>query len=187
MSRTLKQWLLIGLGFVLLVTIGYFLFKVIEASFSLLQSVDPTVGAAIVAAVATVMVGPYTQYVLKKRQIDDAHREKKIQIYEEFMKMAADHLAQENENLKQKMIPQEKVIEFFYRFKTDLILRGSPQVIKAIAKFELVSSESGDVLGAVDEIYRAMRRDVGLSNFGLKHKELVGVYLKSEDRAKLLR
>ena len=187
MSRTLKQWFLIGLGFVLFAAIGYFLFKAVEVSFTFLQSVNPTVGAAIVAAVATVMVGIYTQYLLKKRQMDDAHREKKIQIYEEFMKMAAAHLAQENENLKQKKIPQEKVVEFLFRFKTDLILRGSSQVIKAMAKFESVSSEGGDVLGAVDEIYRAMRKDVGLSNFGLKHKELVGVYLKSEDRAKLLR
>lgn len=187
MSRTLKQWFLIGLGLVLLAAIGYVLFEAVEASFSFLQLVNPTVGAAIVAAVATVMVGLYTQYVLKKRQMDDAHREKKIQIYEEFMKMAADQLAQGNENLKQKKIPQEKVIEFIFRFKTDLILRGSSQVIKAMAKFESVSSEGGDVLGAVDEIYRAMRKDVGLSNFGLKHGELVGVYLKSEDRAKLLR
>ncbi len=89
MSRTPKQWFLIGLGFGLLAAIGYFLFKAVEASFSFLQSVNPTVGAAIVAAVATVMVGLYTQYVLKKRQMDDAHREKKILIYEEFMKMAA--------------------------------------------------------------------------------------------------
>ncbi len=119
--------------------------------------------------------------------LDEAHREKKIQIYEEFMKMAAAHLAQENQNLKQKKIPQDKVVEFFFRFNTDLILRGSARVIKAMAKFESVSLEGGDVLSAVDEIYRAMRKDVGLSNFGLIHKELVGVYLKSEDRAKLFR
>lgn len=187
MLKTVKLWLRIGLGFVLLAALGYLLFKTIEGSFSFLQSINPTVGAAIVAAVATVMFGLYTQYVLKKRQLDDAHREKKIQIYEEFMRMAAAHLAQENENLKQKKIPQEKLVEFFFRFKTDLILRGSAGVIKAMAKFESVSSEGGDVLGAVDEIYRAMRKDVGLSNFGLKHRELVGVYLKSEDRAKLLR
>lgn len=187
MLRTLKKWLQLGLSFVLLAGLGYALYKTIEVSFSFLESVNPTVGAAIIAAVATVMLGLYTQLLLKKRQLDDAHREKKIQIYEEFMKMAAAHLAQENQNLKQKKIPQEKVVDFFFRFKTDLILRGSARVIKAMAKFESVSSEGGDVLSAVDEIYRAMREDVGLSNFGLKHKELVGVYLKSEDRAKLFR
>lgn len=186
MPRTLR-WFQIAGGLVLLAAIGYSLFKIVEVSFSYLQSVNPTVGAAIVAAVATFMVGIYTQYLLKKRQMDDVHREKKIQIYEEFIKMAAAHLAQENENLKQKKIPQEEVVEFLFRLKNDLILRGSARVIKAMAKFESVSSEGGDVLGAVDEIYRAMRKDVGLSNFGLKHRELVGVYLKSEDRDKLLR
>ena len=161
------------------------MYKTIELSFSFLRAVNSTVGAAIIAAFASVILGIYTQFLLKKRQLDDVHREKKIQIYEEFMKMAAVHLAQENQNVKQKKIPQEKVVEFFYRFKTDLILRGSGRVIRAIGKFESVCSENGDVLAAVDEIYRAMRKDVGLSNFGLKHKELVGVYLKSEDRAKL--
>lgn len=187
MQRTLKRWFQIGAGLVLLAVIAYFLLKFVEMFFIFLQSINPTVGAAIVAAVATVMIGIYTQYLLKKRQMDDVHREKKIQIYEEFMKMAAAHLAHENEHLKQKKIPQEKVVEFLFKFKTDLILRGSAQVIKAMAKFESVSSEGGEVLGAVDGIYRAMRKDVGLSNFGLKHRELIGVYLKSEDRAKLLR
>lgn len=186
MLRNLKQWLQLGLGFVSLAAVGYALYKAIESSFSFLQAANPTVGASIIAAVATVLLGIYTQYLLKKRQLEDVHREKKIQIYEEFMKMAAAHLAQENSNLKQKKIPQEKVAEFFFRFKTDLILRGSSRVIKAISKFEAASSEGGDVLAAVDEIYRAMRKDVGLSNFGLKHKELVGVYVKSEDRTNLL-
>lgn len=171
----------------MLAIVGYLIFKIIELSFAFLQALNPTVGAAIVAAVATVMLGIITQYLLKKRQLDDAHREKKIQIYEEFMKMAAAHLAQQNENLKQKKIPQEKIVEFFFKFKTDLILRGSTGVIRAMAKFESVSAESGDVLGSVDDIYRAMRKDVGLSNFGLKPKELVAVYLKSEDRSQLLR
>lgn len=89
--------------------------------------------------------------------------------------------------LSRKRYRWRTVAEFIFRFKTDLILRGSARVIKAIAKFESISSDSGDVLSAVDEIYRAMRKDVGLSNFGLKHRELVAVYLKSEDRETLLR
>jgi len=182
-----KHWLQIGLGIVLLGVTGYALFKSVQVSFYFLERVNPAIGAAIIAAVATVMLGLYTQYVLKKRQLDDVHREKKIQIYEEFMKMAAAHLAQENQNLKRELIPLASVVEFFFQFKTDLILRGSVRVIKAMAKFESASSEGGDVLGAVDEIYRAMRKDVGLSNFGLRHRELVGVYLRSEDRAKLFR
>jgi len=71
-----------------LIIIGYLLFKSLELLFSFLQSVNPTVGASIIAGVTTVMVGIATQYLPKKRQLDDVHREKKIQIYEEFMKMA---------------------------------------------------------------------------------------------------
>jgi len=185
--KSAKKWLQIGLGFVVLAGIGYFLFKTIEVSFVFLQSVNPTVGAAIIAAVATVILGLYTQYLLKKRQLDDVHREKKIQIYEKFIRMAAAHLAETNQNLKQEKITQDKVVEFFFHLKTDLILRGSARVIKALAKFEAVSAEEGDVLSAVDEIYRAMRKDVGLSNVGLRPKELVGIYLSSDDRAKLIR
>lgn len=84
MPRTLKLWFQIGSGFVLLAVIAHFLLKFVEMFFIFLQSVNPTVGAAIVAAVATVMIEIYTQYLLKKRQMDDVHREKKIQIYEEF-------------------------------------------------------------------------------------------------------
>lgn len=105
--KTVKDRLQIGAGFVILIIIGYLLFKSLELLFSFLQSVNPTVGASIIAGVTTVMVGIATQYLLKKRQLDDVHREKKIQIYEEFMVMAAAHLAQDNENLKQEKIPLE--------------------------------------------------------------------------------
>jgi len=184
--KTVKASLQMGAGFVTLAIVGYLLIKTVELSFVFLQSLNAAVGAAIVAAVTTIMVGIVTQYQLKKRQLDDAHREKKIQIYEEFMKVAASYLAQQNENLKQEQMLQERIVEFFFRFKTDLVLRGSAGVIKAMAKFESVSSDGGDVLGAIDEIYRAMRKDVGLSNFGLRHRELVAVYLRSEDRKELL-
>jgi len=49
-----------------LIIIGYLLFKSLELLFSFLQSVNPTVGASIIAGVTTVMVGIATQYLLKK-------------------------------------------------------------------------------------------------------------------------
>jgi hypothetical protein len=128
-----------------------------------------------------------TQYQIRKRQAEESHREEKIKLYSKFLDTIASSVAHENKNLNQKKMPQNELLKFLFAFKTGLVLRGSSEVIHAMAKFEDMSRADGDVLGAVDDVYRAIRKDVGLSNRGLKRNELVGVYLKSEDRQKIVR
>ena len=50
---------------------------------------------------------------------------------------------------------------------------GAPKVINAHLKFDKVSRSGGNVLYAVDELYRAIREDIGLSNKGLNEHLLM--------------
>ena len=190
-SKAPKEWLQLLVGTVVIALIAYLVFNLTKLFLDFLSQVDPTVGAAIIASMTTILVGLGgalgAQYQIKMRQADETHREEKIRLYSKFLEMAASHLAQENKNLNQRWIPEKELVKFFFEFKTGIILRGSPGVIRALAIFEGVSASNGDVLGAVDGIYREIRKDIGLSNSGLKSKELVAVYLKHEDRDTLLR
>lgn len=68
-------------------------------------------------------------------------------------------------------------------FKRDLMFRASPQVIKAIIRFEKKSGNQKNdkiVLRLVDDIYLAMRKDIGQSNFGLQNLEMIQLFLKDK-------
>jgi hypothetical protein len=72
-----------------------------------------------------------------------------------------------------------ELADFFVKYKTNVILWGSPQVINAQLKFESASTTGENVLYATDRLYLAIRADLGLSNRGLGNRQLIKMYLKN--------
>ncbi len=69
--------------------------------------------------------------------------------------------------------------EFFITFTRDLIVWGSPNVIKAYENFKLGSLTSGtNAVLLVDDILREIRSDLGNSNRGIKRGDLIKLFLK---------
>ena len=84
-----------------------------------------------------------------------------------------------NDYLKGPEIPEKELVELMLRFKTDIMLWASPEVINAFNSFQESSGKGGiGTLVAVDRLYRAIRSDIGLSNRGLPVNSLVKMYLK---------
>ena len=165
---------LIGLG---LITGAGYLFWM-----TFLKGANPSISAAVVGAMATVLVGVvgslYTQSQIKKREIEEAHRPRKVEIYKGFLDMIARMMADQNPNVSLEAPTPQELIDFLVEFKTDIMLWGSPKVIRAQLDFEKVSNSDGNVLVAVDALYRAIREDIGLSNRGLDKHQLVKMLLK---------
>tara|TARA_R110002050_G_scaffold269917_2_gene412698 strand:- start:237763 stop:238377 length:615 start_codon:yes stop_codon:yes gene_type:complete len=187
MSKTSKilQFSSVLFGFVLIFGAGYLLWLVATRLLTFLESANPSVSAAIVGAMATVLVGVggalYTQSQIKKREIEEAHRARKVEIYKDFLDIAARMMAEGNENVSLKPPSQQELVDFLVGFKTNVVLWGSPKVINAQLNFQKVSSEGGHVLKAVDQLYKAIREDIGLSNRGLDRHQLVKMYLSNPD------
>jgi hypothetical protein len=72
-----------------------------------------------------------------------------------------------------------ELADFFVKYKTNVILWGSPQVINAQLKFESATTTGENVLYAADRLYLAIRADLGLSNRGLGNRQLIKMYLKN--------
>jgi len=92
-----------------------------------------------------------------------------------------------NQNLAIKEIEPGELASYLFRFKSEILLWGSPRVIRAQIKFESVAGKVDIKLlfNAVNELYMAIREDVGLSNFGLNSLELMKLYLNEEARSQL--
>lgn len=173
------------LGFSAIFGGGYLAWLIVSRLFTFLESANPSVSAAIVGAMATVLVGIsgalYTQNEIKKREIEDAHRSRKVEIYKEFLYLIPRIMAEGNSNVSIKPPSQQELVDFMIGFKTNVVLWGSPSVINAQLNFQRTSAEGGNVLVAADRLYKAIREDIGLSNRGLSNNQLVKMYLKNPD------
>ncbi|MBO1529760.1 hypothetical protein J3492_00840 [Psychrobacter sp. F1192] len=76
---------------------------------------------------------------------------------------------------------QQELEDYFIDFSKKLTLWASPEVIIAWSKFRNnANNDSTDTLSNVDNIYRAMRKDLGNSNKGLNNKAIINLYLNEQ-------
>jgi len=140
-------------------------------------SVVITTSATLIVGLGAVLI---SQNRIKKRELAEAHREKKIELYTRFNEMIFKIFAGNNENVTGNKPNEQKLVDFMMKFKRDLMFRASPKVIRAMNNFEKYSDEPNKIIRYVDDLYRAMREDIGLSNFGLNSFELMQIILKDK-------
>ena len=172
----------IVLGLILIAILIYVGWTSISFFIDSLKNADAKIASAIIAGMFTIFAGLtaviITQRQIKLRDIQEAHREKKIEIYNNFITAATTMVAAQNENLDIEPLSEKELISVMFNFKKEILLWGSPEVIKAQLKFQtLAHTGAGVVLFAVNDIYKAMRNDIGLSNSGLNNNELIKLFM----------
>ena len=132
------------------------------------------------AAVLTVVLG---QFASKGREIREAHRQKKNELYNSFLNTTKTIIKNGSGAVT------EELIDKLRDFQSDLILYGSSSVIKSFEKWQLKASSPEESDGAafaeLDNLYKSFRKDLGLSNRGLYGGDLIKLYLKPEEWSKL--
>jgi len=178
----IKKVLHLLLGLSMIAGILYCAWRVILFFVKIMQQINTSVAAAIIGAMATITAGIVaviiTQRQTKLREIAEAHREKKVEIYDKFLTIIIRILKSTNENIKAEPISEEELILLLVDFKREILLWGSPQVIKAQLHYESVAGNTRMMFHAVDQLYRAIREDIGLSNKGLQPLDLFKLFLK---------
>lgn len=175
------------LSILLVLGVGYAAYHLVTYLISLLSSIDKQVTASIIVASGTVLaaVGAalYVQKRTKEREIFEAHRPQKIEVYKQFMETistVSGKSKDENVDTSSEEFAKE-FEEFFIIFTRDLIVWGSPSVIKAYENFRLGANSSSNVIFLVDDILREIRADLGNSNNGIKRGDLIKLFLKNPD------
>lgn len=176
-----KKIISVTLGLIMLVALIYGVYWLGLELIALLTKLQKEVVAALIGAMATVFVGIaaviISQKQSKQRDIDESHRPKKVEIYTKFLDAVSGLMVAQNENVSKKGMTEQELVDYLVEFKTELLLWGCPQVIKRQLEFEEVSRSNGNIFTAVNNLYKAIREDIGLSNKGLNSHELVKMYL----------
>jgi hypothetical protein len=181
MIRKNKQIVKQILGFILLCAIIYGVWMLALKFVDAISKASPEVTAAIIGAMATVFGGIaivlITQRDSRFQAAEEAHRLRKVDIYKSFIEVASKMIASSNKKLSIKEPTQDELIKFAFRFKSDILLWGSPSVIKSYIAFEDATQDNAEILSAVNALYAAIRSDIGLSNRGLNNHELVKIFI----------
>jgi hypothetical protein len=160
----------------------YLCWVVLTRFLGFLENANPSVASAVIGTMATLLVAfwsnLYVQQQVKLREIEEAHRPKKTEIYEKFLNVLSHQLAASNPLVETTALSEDELLKYFLELQTQLLLWGSPEVIKAFQSFKTGSSSEKHPLIGVDKLLRAIRNDIGLSNQGLDSHELVKMYLK---------
>jgi len=168
------------------------------------SKVDKDITVAIVAAagtiLASVVVVSITQYNTKQMEVAETHRLQKIEVYSEFGDLVFSIFQMIKipsrtdlpDDAKQELLrdAQSDLEKKYASFSRKLLLWGSPEVIQSWLKFmansrsidaqpsEAKSAEAGlRNLLFMDDVFRAMREDLELSNSGLGEGDLVKAFL----------
>jgi hypothetical protein len=172
-------------GIVCISGIFYLLWLVGSFFINNLVAIDPRISVPVIGTMITAIIGLsatiITQRQTKLREIEEAHREKKVEIYQKFIKTVTSLIAGQNEQVTIKAPTDQEVIDSIFTYKTEILLWGSPKVIKSQLEFAKTTNSGGDTLSvftSVNNIYKAIREDIGLSNEGLNDLELIKIFLK---------
>lgn len=143
--------------------------------FKYLQSIPKELGAALIAAgttifvaTATVMIGRFYE---RQKELDALYRDKKTEIYDEFLKELFKHFFNQNKSNEkdeyQEKKEQEELIEFLQDFIRKLILWSGPEVIDSFVKWkDNIQKQSPDIntIMLMEDFLKAIRSDLRHSN-----------------------
>lgn len=148
-------------------------FDLASALVSGAKELEPTIYVPLSITVLTAIFGLtatlYTQRRTRLREIESAHRDRKLEIYFEFLKFIEIAMISSKPELGGKPLDKNELARKLVEFRTKAVLWGSLGVLKSVAK--LTSGKpSGtlEVFDTLEKIQREMRKDIGLSNFGLE-------------------
>ena len=178
-----KQRLLAVIGLLFFAGICIGTYFVIKYFIGLILSLDKQISATIIATSGTILTAVatlvFSQNLSKKREISEVHRPNKIKAYKFFMQMMIDILRRvkkDDKFLEDGKLPED-LQELFFELQSEMIVWGSPNVIKAYQTFRAQSVSGANVLLAVDNVLQEIRKDLGHSNKDLKRGDLIKLFL----------
>ncbi|WP_237062481.1 hypothetical protein [Microbulbifer zhoushanensis] len=122
------------------------------------------------------------QQQIREREIEESHRERKVAMYLEFVNMVSAFMQGGNPENKKKPLSQQQILDKIEKFQNGILLWGGPNVLRAYLHYRVVAVDCSDQLfPSIDQLYQAIREDIGLSNEGLNRLDTVRLYLKNPE------
>jgi hypothetical protein len=173
----------LALGFGLLAILAAAAIWSVVVFSSAFMAANPSVQAATIAALAAIASLIVTYLRERAKSVQEAHREKKIEVYSKFYDLMFSTLRAEKEGRQIDNLSEDpKFRDDWYSITRGILFYGSPRVVKAFSRVsrEANNGEVASVLSRMGDVLLAMRADIGLSNYGLNSISVHGVYVSDD-------
>lgn len=182
-KQRLSQLFLMAWSIFVAGVIMWLLYSGIKFVWGTLSSVNPSLAVGIIAASSTIIVSLATVLISKRLEqkalIKSQQRDKKMPMYEELIAFLF-RMSRASKDGK-NMPTEEEITDFMFGFTQKLLIWGSDDVVVAFAKFRRSSQGQGNVLFAVEEIWSAIRKDLGHNNKGISKGMLLSLIINDID------
>ncbi|WEK50918.1 MAG: hypothetical protein P0Y66_02225 [Candidatus Kaistia colombiensis] len=151
-----------------------------------LSASDATVQSAIIAGLFALVLLVFTYWTEQSKSRREAHRDKKIEAYSVFFDIIFQLIDAERPDGSKKInMESDEFRKEMIRLKRNIMFYGSPGVLNAFTDWLKSSSASHEstpekIFRRIGRILLAMRRDIGLSNFGLNELTIHQIYLTDD-------
>ena len=164
----MRKILTLILGFSIIGGIGYGSFMAVAGLWELFLSLDKQLSIGLLTAFTTVFVSTLTvmlgRYFERKREIESHFRASKIRMYDEFLSEFFKLFGDEEYN-------DGDLVPFLREWQRKMIVWGGAPVMSAYIKWnQHLKKHEPDAASVflMDDFFRAMRKDIGLTNSGLE-------------------
>lgn len=184
-QQRLAQIIGVVLG-ILMIAFGVFaLYYLFQLFLHTITNLNTTVTAALVTGSITIIgsVSAFAvgRYFEKRKEVEQAFREPRLQAYERFITRFA-------ELTGDKPAESGDLVAFLRQLNKEILLWAGPHLLKTYTSFLMSAADAhaGKTFFMLEDFYRAMREDLGHSNRGVKRGELLRLVLKADDVNALL-
>lgn len=191
MSRQKLQMVFGAILFVGLIVLAiYVLYLLVQGSSAFIgwvssqaADLDSTVMAAVITGSLTIVGSVYITSLNARRAQENAaaesNRGKKTEIYNAFVVSLIELL---NRQKAKKGEPSERDLKFMHDFVSQLMVHGGPAVIEAFGEWRTIGDniakqDNKEIMARVEKLLLEMRKELGISNKGLKKNELLGLII----------
>lgn len=140
-----------------------------------------TAAATVLAATIAVAVGKYYE---RKKDIEAHYREKKVEIYDQFLVELFEFMDSEGRRPGGNPKAAESLVKFLREWQRKMILWGGQDVLAAYMSW-IGGIRKGTIdiqsLLLMDKFFREIRKDLGHKSNNLEKGALVGLTLKRPD------
>jgi len=181
--QRLRRFFALAFAFAVLAGMVTLAIYAVISFFSYVSAVPKELGAALVAGATTILVATITimvgRYFERKKELDALYREKKTEVYDEFLKVFfqvwfSGGKVPEGEQ-------EQDLVKLFREFSVKLVLWSGPEVLEAFARWkEKMAEGHADAEGVfeTENFLNAIRADLRHSNRGVRRGWFARLFLQ---------
>lgn len=186
LSLSARRRISTAFALVLIAAVAAGLYVLLKSFWSAFNQLNPTVAAGILAAVTTILVSVLS--VLTSKHLEQRNnvlkelRDKKAPVYEDLLAFIFRILNAQRLGLPS--LTEKEVVTNFSSITQRLIIWGSDDVVQALYKFRISCTQAsidnrlpGLAILAVEELFFAIRKDLGHHNKGLTTGKILGTFI----------